>query len=182
MPSSATSDPSPFMLAQALRILMETGHPEPTHEAAGCAFVATMLNSGWGNQQIANAITAGFTAAGPQLSAKSAYTLMAYEQTGTKAVATFRRTFLESMRPGISERSEQKAKIRMTAAQPRRITNNVFSNAIGGFWSSLLLEPADDNKSRDEHLKKDLQQAVRAARRASSKARKHAKQQQAESL
>ena len=58
----------------------------------------------------------------------------------------------------------------------------MFSNAMGGFWSSLLLQPADDNQSRDEHLKKDLQQAVRAARTASSQARKHAKQQQAESL
>ena len=181
MSSSAANEPSTFMFAQAMRILAETGHAEPNRETAGLAFVAALLNAGWSTEAIANAIQAGFADAGPQLNTRSAYTLMTYEQTRTQAIVTFRRTFLESMRPGIGERSEQKAKLHMTAP-PGGITNNVFSNAMGGFWGSLLLEPADDDQSRDEQLKKDLQQAIRAARTASSQARKRAKQQQAESL
>ena len=169
------------MFAQAMRILAETGHAEPSRETAGLAFVATLLNAGWSTEAIANAIQTSFAAADQRLSTRSAYTLMAYEQTSTQATVTFRSTFLESMRPGISERSEQKAKLRMTAP-PGGITNNVFSNAMGGFWGSLLLEPADDDRSRDEQLKKDLQQAVKAARTASSQARQRSKQQQAESL
>ena len=169
------------MLAQTMRILMETGHPAPSQEKVGLAFVATLLSAGWSTQEVSNAIQASFAAAGPLLSTRSAYTLMAYEQTGTQAIVTFRSTFLESMRPGIRERGEQKTTFRKKAP-PGEINNNMFSKSISGFWGSLMIEPSDNAISRDEQLKQDMQSAVIAARKASSQARQRAKQQQAESL
>ena len=169
------------MIAQALSILAETGHPDPRHEEAGRAFVATLLAAGWDTKAVADAIQASFAAAGPHLSARSAYTLMAYEATGAQAIVTFRRTFLESLRPGISKRSEEKPRHRL-ANQPGEMSNNVFSNSMSGFWGSLLLEPADDEHSRDAQLQQDMQNAVKTARTASSQARRRAKQQQAKSL
>ena len=99
-----TTENSPYATAMALRIISEIGNPNPPDETEGATFVATLLEHGYPPQELTQAI-------------KTAWKRITSMMSGCSpnfqefAVAvTFRSAFLESLRPGITDRTLQDAK------------------------------------------------------------------------
>ena len=96
-----TSDPAPFMIAQALHILAETGHPEPEKQTAGLTFVAHMLQAGYRRTSVIEAIQAWQTAA------KAGCTWSTHLTSASFSRNSYTLAFLEAIRPDIIRRTIQ---------------------------------------------------------------------------
>ena len=159
-----TPNPTPFELAQALRIMLNVEHRQPEQETKDLAFAAAMLQAGWGNQEITDAITAAHAAAGNKPKTTNStllYTLTAYDIKNARPREALHTAFIESIRPGILKRHQETERKRV-ANRPRWDMTNMMQDLV--FDDDLDL--VTDNK-----LRMDVDKACKSARQAVNQAR-----------
>ena len=137
------NDPSPFMFAQALHVLRDSGQEHPTKDTAGLAFMATMLSAGYRRHELTKATMATRATAN---TGKDPYT-------GTK----FKKKFLEAMRPGINERQSAN-KIQWTTVKRKLNLDEIITQ--------IRLDDKNPEAVADKQLTDSLEEAVNHTKQA----------------
>ena len=144
------NEPSPFMFAQALRVLLDAGYQRPTKQPARIAFTATLLAAGYGQHELTKATRATNISTTGNHDHEPFY---GHEYADDE----FQQQFLEAMRPGIHQRQSDNKII--WAAVKRRLDLDEIIN-------QMRMDDQQPETVSDQQLTDALEAAMNQAEQA----------------
>lgn len=142
---------SAYATAMALRVIYDVGNPDPPKETGGAAFVATLLECGYRPQEIAKAIKTAWS----QITSIAPGDFPNFRECTVPVI--FRCTFLEALRPGITERNLQDV---------RRRTKIYHAQDLDEAINYLRETDQEQDTKEDRRLQNAYDQAIANAQQA----------------
>ena len=147
------NEPSPFMFAQALHVLLDCGQQQPNQDTAGLAFTATLLAAGYEQHELTKAIIATRATTTSTTANHGHDPFYEHQYTDDE----FQQKFLEAMRPGIHERKSAN-KITWDAIKRRQDLDEVINQ--------MRMDDQQPETVADQQLTDTLKEAVNHAEQA----------------